>query len=75
MPPSQIERIYANCEIIWGKGPYNVHLETADLDTFRAVVRKGFGISPQPPLTMTGFCASMDHAWIELDYMLWLWVE
>jgi hypothetical protein len=75
MSSTQFQRILASCEIIWGKGDYDLDVETDDWVTYWAVVKKDLGTSFGPPLTMTGACGSDGHAWRELDRMLHLWAE
>jgi hypothetical protein len=40
-----------------------------------AIVRRDFGTSLGPPLTMTGLCRSSDHAHRELNGMLGVWAR
>lgn len=75
MSPTQIERILANCQIIWGKGDYGITLEDED-DTFWAEVKDYTSTHKHgPSLTMTGVCNSPDGALAELDRMLFLWAQ
>jgi hypothetical protein len=69
------ERIFTNCEIIWGKGTYDLELEADDWETWWALVRRDYGSSYGGPLTMTGICSSEDDAWAELDRMLTVWAK
>lgn len=75
MPSDLGQRIQASCEIIWGKGDYDIDIETDDWTTYWAIVKRDFGTSFGPPLTMTGICDSSDHAWRELDRMLRVWAR
>ena len=68
------QRIEANCKIIWGNTcEYDLDIETDDFVNYACVVKKDFGISFGPPLTMTSLCPSEESAWAELDRMLRLW--
>jgi hypothetical protein len=67
------KRIEGLCEIIWGDCNYDLDLETDDWVTYTVAVRREFGTSFGPLLTMTGFCNSEDRAWNELERMLSLW--
>lgn len=75
MSTSQTERIQANCQIIWGKGDYDITIESED-DTFWAEV-KNYEITHEygPTLTMTGVCNLPEHALDELDRMLSVWAR
>ena len=75
MSSAQGQRIQASCEVIWGKGDYDLDVETDDWVNYAAIVRKVFGDSLGPPLTMTGLCNSSDQAWDELDRMLRVWAK
>ncbi|RDL32514.1 Uncharacterized protein BP5553_08970 [Venustampulla echinocandica] len=72
---SQGQRIQDNCEIIWGKGDYDIDTETDDYLSYWSLVRKDFGLEFGPPLTMTGLCNSSEHAVRELDRMLGVWAR
>ena len=69
------KRIQASCEIIWGTGDYDIDIETDDWISYMAIVKRDFGTSLGPPLTMTGLCRSSDHACRELDRMLGVWAR
>ena len=71
----QGQRIQANCEIIWGKGDYDIDVETDDWEYYSGVVKKDFGTELGPPLTLTGLCQSSEQAWGELDRMLGAWAR
>ncbi|KAJ5959467.1 uncharacterized protein N7479_006617 [Penicillium vulpinum] len=75
MSSPQGQRIQASCVTIWGKGDYEIDIETEDRMSYYAVVKKDFGSSFGPPLTMTGECNSQEHVWKELDRMLGLWAR
>ncbi|KAE8384971.1 hypothetical protein BDV23DRAFT_188700 [Aspergillus alliaceus] len=75
MSSTQFQRILASCEIFWGKGDYDLDIETDGWMTYCVVVKKDLGISFEPPLIMTGACGSEDHPWGELDRMLRIWAE
>lgn len=64
------EHFQANCEITWGKGDYDINIETDDYETFWAVLRKEFDNELGPVLTITGLCDSPEHTLAELDRML-----
>ena len=64
----------ANCEAIWGDDfEYDLDIETDDYLYYTCHVKKDFGTSFGPPLTMTSLCPSPEAAWAELDRMLSLW--
>lgn len=63
MSSAQAKRVEINCKIIWGDAEYDLELETDDGVTYSYVVRKDFGTSFGPPLTMTGICNSETYAW------------
>lgn len=70
------QRIEANCKIIRGDNcDYDLDLETDDWVNYVCVVKKDFGLSFGPLLTMTGLCPSENAAWAELDRMLRLWAQ
>lgn len=73
MSSNQGQRIQTNCQTIWGPGDYDVDVETDDWTSYYAVVKRDYGTSFGPPLTITGICHSEDHAWRELDRMLGAW--
>ena len=74
MSDAQGKRIEANCKIIWGNDcEYDLDIETDDYVNYTCHVRKDFGDSLGPPLTMTSLCPSSEAAWAELDRMLELW--
>ncbi|KAJ5882693.1 uncharacterized protein N7473_011127 [Penicillium subrubescens] len=75
MSSPQGQRIQASCVTIWGSGDYDIDVETDDWASYYAVVKKDFGSSFGPPLTITGICQSEVHAWSELDRMLGLWAK
>lgn len=75
MSSAQGQRIHASCEIIWGTGDYDIDIETDDWTLYMAIVKRDFGISLGPPLTMTGLCRSSNHACRELDRMLGVWAR
>lgn len=76
MSSAEGQRIEANCKIIWGSGcVYDFDIETDDYINYACVVKKDFGTSFGPPLTMTSLCPSRDAAWAELDRMLELWAR
>jgi hypothetical protein len=67
------KRIEGLCKIVWGECDYELDAETDDWEKYSCIVRKDFGTSFGPPLTMTGLCNSEDEAWNELERMLGLW--
>jgi hypothetical protein len=69
----QGKRIQDLCQILWGNYDYELDIETDDWEVYQCIVRKDFGSSFGPPLTMTGLCNSEDEAWNELERMLGLW--
>ena len=75
MSSPQSQRIQASCVTIWGSGDYDIDVETDDWESYYAVVKKDFGSSFGPPLTITGICQSENHVWSELDRMLGLWAR
>ncbi|KAJ9195779.1 hypothetical protein DTO164E3_6614 [Paecilomyces variotii] len=75
MASARSRRILARCEIIWGKGDYDIDLETDDYTTYWALVKRDFGTKFGPPLTMTGLCGSENAATRELDRMLGIWAQ
>ncbi|RWQ92843.1 hypothetical protein C8Q69DRAFT_476546 [Paecilomyces variotii] len=66
MASARSRRILARCEIIWGKGDYDIDLETDDWSTSWAVVKQDFGDEFGPPLTMTAPRGSENGAMREL---------
>ena len=65
------QRVEANCKIIWGDdSDYDLEIETDDHSEYAWLVRKDFGTSFGPPLTMTNYYPSVEAAWTELDRML-----
>ena len=76
MSSAQGQRIEANCKIIWGNDcEYDLDIETDDYVNYMCHVKKDFGDSFGPPLTMTSLCRSSEAAWAELDRMLELWAK
>lgn len=76
MSSAQGQRIEANCKIIWGNHcEYDLDLETDDYVNYACTVKRDFGTSFGPPLTMTSLCPSSEAAWAELDRMLELWAR
>lgn len=76
MPSTRGQRIQDNCKIIWGSNcDYDLDLETDDSINYACVVKKDFGLSLGPPLTMTSLCPSEEAALAELDRMLELWAK
>jgi hypothetical protein len=76
MSDAQGQRIEANCKIIWGSNcEYHLNIETDDWVNYICFVKKDFGDSFGPPLTMTSACRSSEAAWAELDRMLELWAR
>ncbi|OHF00792.1 hypothetical protein CORC01_03866 [Colletotrichum orchidophilum] len=74
MANARLQRVEANCKIIWGDHfEYDLDCETDDYIHFSYVVKRDFGTSFGPPLTMTGPCGSEEAAFKELDRMLGLW--
>jgi hypothetical protein len=69
----QGKRIQDLCKALWGNYEYELDIETDDWEVYQCIVRKDFGSSFGPPLTMTGLCNSEDEAWNELERMLGLW--
>ncbi|KAI0141808.1 hypothetical protein GGR57DRAFT_486450 [Xylariaceae sp. FL1272] len=67
---SQSQRIKAYCGIIWGKGDYDLSIETEHYEIFSTFVQRDYGDSLGPPLTMTMPCRSEEAAWSELERML-----
>ena len=74
MTTEQVQKVQANCKIIWGDADYDLDLET-DWETYIYVVKKDYGLHLGPPLTMTGVCDSEKQAWSELDRMLDIWAK
>lgn len=70
MSDTQGQRIHANCEIIWGKGDYDIDVEHDDWEFYQAFVRRYYGTSLGFPLLMTSIHNSEDRVWRELDEML-----
>ncbi|KAF4765437.1 hypothetical protein HAV15_003257 [Penicillium sp. str.  len=58
MSSPQSQRIQTSCATIWGNGDYDIDIETDDWVSYYAVVKKDFGDSFGPPLTITGICNS-----------------
>jgi hypothetical protein len=76
MPSIRSQRIEENCKIIWGNDcDYDIDLETDDWVEYACVVKKDFGLSFGPPLTLTSLCPSSEAAFSELDRMLELWAK
>jgi len=75
MSSAEIQRVQDNCKTIWGNDDYDFDLETDDWVNYAYVVKKEFGLSFGPPLTMTSLCPSADAAFAELDRMLELWAK
>ena len=76
MSSTNSSRIEDNCRIIWGNDcDYDIDLETDDWVDYACVVKKDFGSSFGPPLTMTSLCPSSEAALAELDRMLELWAK
>jgi hypothetical protein len=76
MSDAQGQRIEANCKIIWGNNcEYDFDIETDDYINYICYVKKDFGYSFGPPLTLTSLCHSSEAAWGELDRMLELWAK
>lgn len=69
----QVQRIQNYCETIWGPDDYEIDTETDDYEKYQAFVKKDYGDSYGPLLTMTPICNSNDRAWNELERMLALW--
>ena|SRR5277367_5268833 len=75
MTSAEGQRIQTYCEVIWGKGDYDVDVETDDWETYYGVVKRDFGTEFGPPLTITGICYSSQQVWKELDRMLGAWAR
>jgi hypothetical protein len=76
MSSARSQRIEASSRIIWGDDcEYDLDLETDDYVYYACIVKKDFGLSFGPPLTMTSLCSSEEEAWTELDRMLGLWAQ
>jgi len=76
MSSARGQHIEANCKIIWGNDcEYNLNIETDDYVNYMCHVKKDFGDSFGPSLTMTNLCRSSEAAWAELDRMLELWAK
>lgn len=77
MSDAQGERIQANCKIIWGDGDYDLDIESdnSSYPSHLCFVKRDYGLSFGPALTMTGVCSSSEQAWNELDRMLSLWAR
>lgn len=77
MSDAWYQRMQANCKIIWGNDCeyYDLDEETHDDIHYACLVKKDFGTSLGPPLTMTTFCNSSEAAWTELEEMLELWAN
>ncbi|KAL2837124.1 hypothetical protein BJY01DRAFT_251639 [Aspergillus pseudoustus] len=73
--PTRDERMHTNCEIIWGKGNYELEAEADDWETWWVLVRRDYGSSYGGPLTITEICSSEDSAWAELDRVLAAWAK
>lgn len=71
MSSARGQRIEENCKIIWGSDcEYDLDIETDDYEHYACLVKKDFGHSFGPPLTITSCCDSDEAAWEELDRML-----
>jgi hypothetical protein len=71
MSSNRGQRIEANCKIIWGSDcEYDLSIETDDYINYLGYVKKDFGLSFGPVLTLTSFCHSEEATWAELDRML-----
>jgi len=76
MPSTQVQRIEANCRIIWGNGSeYELDIETDDYVNYSCYVRRDFGTSFGPALMIAIAHGSSERALAELDRMLGLWVK
>ena len=60
----------AHCQLIWGKGDYDLEFEPDDLGSFVGLVRRNYGSHFGRPLLMTEFCDSTEKANDELERML-----
>jgi hypothetical protein len=65
-PDARYRRMLSNCEAIWGKGDYDVDVETDDWEYYQGVVveYRDYGNYPK---TMTGLFRSSEQAWDALD--------
>ena len=75
MTSAEWQRIQTYCGVIWGKGDYDIDVETDDWDTYYGVVKRDYGTEYGPPLTMTVMCKSTQQVWKELDRMLGAWAR
>ena len=70
------ERILANCKAIWGaQYDYDFDLETDDYVLYWCTVKRDYGLSIGPALTITAACHGEEGAWNELDRMLGIWAR
>ncbi|KAH7401418.1 hypothetical protein BKA66DRAFT_565058 [Pyrenochaeta sp. MPI-SDFR-AT-0127] len=68
---SLIDRIKANCKIIWGADmDFDIEIETDDHYYFQTFVREDRGLEFGPILTMSPLYHGSETAWRELDIML-----
>ena len=58
--------IQSYCSTVWGRGDYDVDFETDDWDKFYITIKRHYGTSLGPPLTMTSVCDSEQQARVEL---------
>ncbi|KAF1810840.1 hypothetical protein P152DRAFT_515634 [Eremomyces bilateralis CBS 781.70] len=61
------DRVYNNCQKVWGPGKYNVNCQVPNRGRCCCVVHKDTGNGYGPPLAHTGWCNSEDQAWGQLD--------
>lgn len=59
-----------NCEIIWGKGEYELDIEGDYDEGFVCSVHRVYNDGDERPLIMTRLCKSSKKAWKELKTML-----
>jgi hypothetical protein len=70
MASARGQRIEANCKTIWGTDSvYDLSEETDDWINYICYVKKDFGTSFGPVLTLS-ICSSSEAAWNELDRKL-----
>jgi hypothetical protein len=76
MSSARGKRIEDYCKIIWGSHcDYDIDIETDDWENYSCIVKRDFGLSFGPPLTITSLCYGSEAAWAELERMLGLWAE
>ncbi|KAI9644202.1 hypothetical protein NHQ30_007556 [Ciborinia camelliae] len=69
MAPFQVERIEANCKIIWGDHDYAFDVDDEN-DGWYCTIRRDYGDGFGKSLVVTGLFNTEKKAWIDLDRML-----